>query len=368
MVESLDVAGLSVLLVTDNLNVGGVQKVVVQIANLLHQRGVRVGIAADRGDLFESDLAGGIRRHFPPAGTGIRSRISYARWLRATIRAHDYSLVHAHQRGVALVANVVTLLTSVPVVEHVHNTFKRSASTVASFRSDELVACGPAIEQMLLKQFKRPAARVTLVANSVADAGYGADLTLPIARGASIKPRVVAVGRLSDQKDPLRFTDVIAELNASDGGEVFATWVGDGNLRSSVEQRITDLQLGEMDIAGETGDVRTRILSADLLLMTSRWEGLPLVILEAMALGRGIVASDAGGSADLVNDGVNGLIYPLDASASDIAADLRPHLGVNTLVRWGERSRALFLEQHSPELMIDALSRVYARAVLRQAS
>ena len=119
-------------------------------------------------------------------------------------------------------------------------------------------------------------------------------------------PIVMQVGRLSYQKNPLDFVNgasiVLAEIP-----EVQFILVGDGPLREQVESRIQELGLTKnVHCAGWQDDAFELIAAADIITLTSRWEGLPYVLLEAMTWSRPIVATAVNGCPELVDQGVTG--------------------------------------------------------------
>jgi glycosyltransferase involved in cell wall biosynthesis len=98
--------------------------------------------------------------------------------------------------------------------------------------------------------------------------------------------------------------------------------VGDGPYRSVVERLLREYGLtGCVVLMGRRSDVPRLLRSADLFVMSSRTEGLPNAVLEAMAAGLGIVATDVPGCRDLVLDGRTGLLAPV-RSAEAIARQL----------------------------------------------
>ena len=212
---------LRVLLLTDSLDVGGLERVVVTLAGELSGRGHEVTVAAEPGGALWDELPDDVTRAVAPSRRTVTDRLRHARWLARLVRRGRFDVVHAHQRGVALLARLARTGTRTRVVEHVHNVFlARGVEKALSFRGDHLVACGTAIARMLTADFGRPAARTTTVPNAVPDRGAGLDLVLPSSRG--VRPTVLAVGRVSAQKDPHRFVDVVAALNAGDRQRVDA--------------------------------------------------------------------------------------------------------------------------------------------------
>jgi glycosyltransferase involved in cell wall biosynthesis len=117
--------------------------------------------------------------------------------------------------------------------------------------------------------------------------------------------------------------------------------VGDGPLATSLRGRAADLGLGDEAIWLGARDARPLMAGFDVLALTSKSEGHPLVVLEAMARGLPIVATGVGGIADTVQSGVNGFIAPLgDAGA---IAEALEKLASNPALRarMGEASRAI---------------------------
>jgi glycosyltransferase involved in cell wall biosynthesis len=171
------------------------------------------------------------------------------------------------------------------------------------------------------------AVRVTAVSRHVASlarAAYGTEAQI-ILNGVPARPpappilqtprRLLLVGRLSVQKNPLLAVRALALLKD-------LAWelevIGDGPLAGDLRAETERLGLadrvifqGWMDGAAVAG----RMAAADLLLMTSLHEGLPMVAVEALQCGLAIVGSDIGGLHDVIEDGRNGFLCPLTPEA-----------------------------------------------------
>ena len=121
-------------------------------------------------------------------------------------------------------------------------------------------------------------------------------------------PRLIAVGRLKAPKD---FLTLVRSLAALPDRAFEALIVGDGPDRDEVAAEIQRLGLeGRVQLAGERTDVPTLLADSDIFVLSSRSEGLPVSVLEAMAAELPVVASDVGGLAELVLDGETGLLVP----------------------------------------------------------
>lgn len=123
---------------------------------------------------------------------------------------------------------------------------------------------------------------------------------------------LVSVGRLSGQKGQLVLLDAL-QLLARQNVRFTMTIAGDGPLRPELEQRIREHGLSDrVRLTGwlSNGEIRDLIMAARALVLPSFAEGLPVVLMEAMALGRPVVATYVGGIPELVVDGVNGWLVP----------------------------------------------------------
>jgi colanic acid/amylovoran biosynthesis glycosyltransferase len=131
-------------------------------------------------------------------------------------------------------------------------------------------------------------------------------------------PRLVCVGRLCEQKGQLLLLRALHRLREQ-GTRIELVLAGDGEMRPEVEALIAELGLADQVritgwIGGDT--VRQEILEARALVLPSFAEGLPVVLMEAMALGRPVISTYIAGIPELVNDGEHGWLIP----AGDVQA------------------------------------------------
>jgi glycosyltransferase involved in cell wall biosynthesis len=123
-------------------------------------------------------------------------------------------------------------------------------------------------------------------------------------------PVIGTVGRLSSQKDPMTFVRTAAAVVA-EVPEARFVMVGDGPLRREVVPFVAELGLSDRFLfTGVRNDVPAIVRAFDVFLLTSLWEGMPLVIPQAMACRVPVVASTADGNRELIRDGDNGLLAP----------------------------------------------------------
>ncbi|MDH0868300.1 glycosyltransferase family 4 protein [Mitsuaria sp. GD03876] len=161
--------------------------------------------------------------------------------------------------------------------------------------------------------------------------------------------RLVCVGRMAEQKGHLLLVEAAAAV-ARQVPDFELVLAGDGELRPTIERRVRELGLErQVRITGwiDSDTVRRELLAARALVLASFAEGLPVVIMEAMALGRPCVSTCIAGIPELIRDGENGWLLPAgdpEALAEAMLACLR--LDDAELARVGQRARATALERH----------------------
>jgi L-malate glycosyltransferase len=139
----------------------------------------------------------------------------------------------------------------------------------------------------------------------------GIDVTaFPLSTGGRPLRRIVSVARLRPEKGLDTLVDAFASLSRV-YADATLTIVGDGPLRDSLESRIASLGLtGRVRLTGHRDDVAAVLRDHDLFALASRSEAFPNAVIEAMAAGLPVVATDVGGIPELVEHAVNGLLVP----------------------------------------------------------
>jgi colanic acid/amylovoran biosynthesis glycosyltransferase len=130
------------------------------------------------------------------------------------------------------------------------------------------------------------------------------------AQPGSVK-RIISVGRLSAEKGQAGLLEAFAAV-AGDHGGVELVLIGDGPERELLQSRAAALGIGDMvTFAGRCGEMETieQIARSDILVLSSFMEGLPIVLMEAMAVGTPVIASRVAGIPELVEDGKSGLLF-----------------------------------------------------------
>ena len=177
----------------------------------------------------------------------------------------------------------------------------RSASRVVVFSEAQ--------SQLVQQKYQVREDRVSIIPNGVRE-----DFFYKGTRTLHARPRILFVGRLSPQKNVIQLLQAL--VGVSERFEVFI--VGDGELRPELEQFAKDMELKNVHFTGRADgkEVVNFYAQSDIFVLPSLHEGMPLVLLEAMAMGLLPVVTDVPGSREIITDNKNGLIVPLNDSVS----------------------------------------------------
>ena len=337
---------------------GGVGVHVLSLARALDGAGWGVTVCAPASTqaVFDFGSAGARVETVPIGGAG--RELFAVRSLRRAIA--DADLIHAHGLRAGTVAG---LARRHPLVVTWHN------AVLARGASGRLMALG--------ERFVARAADVSLGASSDLVARIralgGSDVHLapvapprvaPVRRPADVRaefdlapgrPLIVCVGRLHTQKAHDVLIHAASRWIDLDP-EPLVVIAGDGPLHDTLTGLI-EVEQAPVRLLGRRSDVPDLLAAADLVVLTSRWEARPLVVQEAMRLGRAVIATDVGGVRELVGDGAM-LVPAGDADALDAA--VRSLLGdPGASVALGFRAELVAATWPDEQATNDQIMRVY---------
>lgn len=220
-------------------------------------------------------------------------------------------------------------------------------------RADIVVALGQYWRTFLVETLRVPGERIQIIPNGVADPGS-------IPRTRRNGQRIIFVGRLGQRKGTSGLLHALATPGLRDRPWTL-TLAGDGDLGAM--QRLgnslgIDRKLAFLGWLAQA-DVARLMSTADILVLPSRQEGLPMAVLEAMAHGLAIVTTEAGAIGDAVTDGVNGLLVAPDDEAALAAALHRVLSDASLRARLQAEARARFERDYAATRMAAAFLALY---------
>jgi glycosyltransferase involved in cell wall biosynthesis len=176
---------------------------------------------------------------------------------------------------------------------------------------DHNVCVSKAVAEFSIQKSGLNPAKVSVIPNAVEFEHFANAVALDRSRlGLSAAPLVLFVGRLDPQKSPFTLLEAFARLQKR-RHDWQLLFVGDGSLRASMEKWVTQRGLNQsIRIAGWRPEIPELLKTADVLVLPSLWEGMPNIVLEAMAAGLPVVVSRVEGTEELIRDHETGVLVP----------------------------------------------------------
>jgi len=172
----------------------------------------------------------------------------------------------------------------------------------------------------------------------------------------------LAVGRFVEAKDYFNLIDSINKLSKKTANFIILI-AGEGKLRANIESKINTLNLKKhIKLLGIRNDILTLMKNADCFIMSSAWEGLPIVILEAASVGLPAIVTDVGGNKEVIEDGKNG--YVISAKNSNQLCNTIEKMSLLTKTKrakMGEYSRNKINDQYEIGQIVNKWLKLYER-------
>jgi glycosyltransferase involved in cell wall biosynthesis len=333
--------GVRILHVVATLSRGGIATSLQQVLPPLRQRHqveVEVACLFDREPPAWEWAAAGIPVHLLNLG----SKYDWHFWPRLTrlLREGDFEIVQAHGWPAILfvaLASVTQRRAHYLLSEHnVQNRRRRwylkPLDRFIHRRYERVIAVSGAVADSLCAWLPEFAGRLTVVHNGVAPGSLQPRRTRDEVRAEfglqNGEPIILVAASLEHRKGIDVLLQALTQIDGrrvqNDGGgragacrSPLTIVTGEGTGRESLERLQASLGLGEtVRFSGYRLDLPDLMAAADMLVVPSRWEGCPMVVLEAMALGLPVVATTVGGIPELIEDGKSGLLAPPENPAA----------------------------------------------------
>ncbi|MHB8216799.1 MAG: glycosyltransferase [Candidatus Sulfotelmatobacter sp.] len=306
---------LSVFLMTNTLETGGSERQFVTMAKALDREKfcVNLGCLSPIGP-FLTEVEGIVT--FPVGGSlygfqSWRSRLALAR----SLRKKSVAVAHSFDFYSNLLMIPAARFARVPVVLGSHRqlgdllTKKQFRVQNAVFRLCDRVVCNSFAAAARLEQAGIRKSKLAVIPN-----GLREELFAPVAPALPRAPRMVRIGMISRMNHQVKQHDLflrVAARLARRLAQVHFVLVGDGPLRPELEALVVQLGLRDrVTFLGDRRDIPAVLASLDISVSASSSESLSNVIMESMAAGIPVVASNVGGNPELVAEGKTGLLFP----------------------------------------------------------
>ncbi|MFM7144428.1 MAG: glycosyltransferase [Alphaproteobacteria bacterium] len=368
---------IRVAYVVDHLQIGGAQSHLLQVVRGLDRRAWQPEVwtaGARPGDLASVFEQEGV----PVRSFGIEKTLISPKTLVAAhrvardLRSRDVAVVHGYLFEGNLLAALAGRLGRRPVtlvskrsLDRYDRIDRRLAAAVSNRLADKVTVNAVAVGDLVREHEWCPAERMVLIPNGVALPARPlspAGTTRPEGHGGPVVGMVGRLGWKKGYQHALRAAAIVREALPGVRFDV----VGEGAQRAELEDLARSLGLEDtVRFLGKRRDVADLMAGFDCYMLSSVIEGMPNALLEAMALGRPVVTTSAGGSAEVVVDGESGLVVPPGDQAALAEAVLRILRDPGLAGRLAAAAEARVRREFDQSAMLASIERLYRTELAR---
>jgi glycosyltransferase involved in cell wall biosynthesis len=369
---------MRVMYLIDSVKFGGAEMLLLAMAQAYRPNHEISVVYFTHGPLYEDFVKEGIKIH----------RISKRGWkdplvlpkLVALMRKEKPDVVHTHLSKSDLFGLMAAAIAGVPVrISSIHNVDPWRKNKFASFFmrqwtrvAQHHIAVSEKVREYVLQNSKYPAEKLTTIDNGIDLDRFNPATVIPFDRATfnipADAPVVTKIARLEESKAHHILLETAA-LVAKEMPNVRFLIVGDGPLRSELEAQRDGLGLQNTVIfAGIQREIPQIMAMSDIITFSSAWEGLPVALLEAMAMGKPTVCTTVGGIPMVVQNGENGVLVPPGnprALADGLLSVLKDKAFAAKL---GENARKTIVANFSAAAMHQRILDIYNRFLKKDGS
>jgi glycosyltransferase involved in cell wall biosynthesis len=370
---------MRILFLSTSMGMGGADSQLLSAAHGMRSRGheVRIVSLTQLGPMGLEAQRAGIPTESLDMRRGIPDPRGLVRLVRL-VRAWRPDVLHSHMVHANLMARALRLITPVPVmVSTIHNIYEGGRLRMAAYRlTNALVDHVTIVSQAAADRFVRerivPESLLTVIPNGVDTEQFR---RLPREVGLSLRHSLglegefvwLAVGRFEIAKDYPNMLHGFARVRER-FPQATLLLVGRGSLQPETEQLAQSLDLGSgVRFLGVRDDVVQVMSAADGYVMSSAWEGMPMVLLEAAAAGLPIVTTRVGGNHEVVRDGESGFVVPpRDHEALGRAMLQLMELSETERRSMGDRGREIIRAHYGLNRVVERWEELYRDVLARK--
>lgn len=370
----MDAMKLKILHVINTLQIGGAE---VQLINLIRNLDGGRFISIVCCIVHSGPLASDLEK------LGIKLVVLGQRWkldprillpLYRLIRKEHIHIVHTHMFHAGLWGRIASIITRAPVViatEHGLNPWKRythiAVNRILSKFTDQITVVSDAGKRIRIERERIESKRITVVNNCVDLALFDGrihhhDNNVRQEFGIEADEPVIGfVGRLQEVKGINYLVEAVAKVKTVIP-KIKLLIIGDGPLRKELEAHVQRLELsGQVIFAGYRRDIPRVLETLDLFVLPSLREDMPLSLIEAMAMGKAVVATKVGGIPEVAVDGQTGILVSSQNEEALAEAISQILLNRQYLSGMGSAGRRCVEEKFSAEIIVRQIQELYIR-------
>lgn len=360
--------------ITHDLAIGGLQQVVVNICRTIDRDRFDVSVLCLRelGEFVPDVERLGIKVHYLPQkenGTDYFSFLKVAKILRQ----EKIEVIHTHNTQPFVDGTIGALLSGVKTIVHTDHArdfpdkFRyMAAEHLMSHFAYKVIGVSEHTSENLIKYEKISRKKILTIENGIDGSRFASEIDKQAKRmelGIRGNGPIIGLGvRLAEQKGITYLLQAMPQIIAA-FPDITLVVVGNGELKEELQRESVQLGIGDNVLfPGARLDISELLQLFDIYVLPSLWEGMPMVLLEALAAGCPVVATDVGGVAKVIDNEVNGLLVAPRDSEQLAVAIIRLLSAGELRKEYACKGLQKFQEKFSAEIMTEKYEKLYLRA------
>lgn len=302
----------NILYFSRTMKLGGTEKVILQLCDTMKDSADKIVVCTLGGVNVQHLEKMGIKHYEIPdiEKKDVFTILKTLKTVAKIIKDENINIVHTHHRMAAFYTRILSFFKKFTFINTSHNTFEdKKFLTRFSFKNAKIIAVGKMVKKNLTDFYGIDEKQITVIYNSVEEFNDKINVIPELKTYKEEGYLLIGnIGRLHIQKGMSYYVEAANEV-LNKGKKVKFFIVGDGPERENLINQIKDLKR-EKDIIllGQRQDVQNVMSQLDFVVISSLWEGLPLIPLEAFSVKKPIVATKVDGTPEIVEDKFNGLL------------------------------------------------------------
>jgi len=359
---------MNILYIANHLNTGGITSYILRLSTMLKKRGHNIFVASSGGELLSEFSAQAIEHIRIPIKTKCEfSPRVFGSLLKLLplVKEKNINLIHCNSRTTQVVGHLLSRYSGAPYISTCHGFFKpRLGRRIFPCWGKLVIAISEEVKEHLIKDFKVEEGKIRVINHGVDIKSFERYTIYDIrytkkTLGLGDWLTIGHIGRLSDVKGQ-KYLVMATKRVLAKFPRAQLLIIGEGRMRQELINLAGKLNINaNVFFIPRAQDMQKALCVMDIFVMPSLREGLGLALMDAMAAGRPIVASNVGGIKSLVQDGYNGLLVPAADDSALAEAILRLLVDPEKRKYLGENGRIFIENNFSLEKMVSRTERVY---------
>lgn len=285
------------------------------------------------------------------------------------IQTKNIQLIHTHLYHANMYGRIAALISKIPAVVTEHNVYpkyklrRRILNWFLAKKSKKIIAVSEMVKKdITVRDWIKPS-KIEVIYNGIDIDRFPSAITKEEARQKLGVPTdcflIGTIGRLTDQKGQIYLINTIGIIKGIIP-EIKLLLAGSGPLESDLKSIVSTKGLNEyVKFLGARRDIPDILKAMDVFVFPSLWEGLPMVLLEAMASSLPVVATSVGGITEILRNGINGIIVPPRNEGALVQAIIGLSKDKAKLKLLGEIGKKTVEDKFTASLMVKNLASIY---------